>query len=84
MNQYLQEVLGEDTVMSNISDNQQVIITTTIADTNPCQLHLMTSYGEARDGQPGPVIFRMIHNIDGAMIYKESFHIILKYSMIST
>ena len=54
MSQYLQEVLGEDTVMSNTSNNQRVIVTTTIANTNPCQLHLMTSYGEARDGQPGP------------------------------
>jgi calcium-independent phospholipase A2 len=50
---FLKDVLGEDTVMSDLKD-KRVIITSTLADRVPSQLHLMTSYGEPRDDQKGP------------------------------
>ena len=53
MDKYLQEMVGEDTRMSHPID-QRLIITTTLANVSPSKLHLMTNYGEERDGQAGP------------------------------
>lgn len=51
--QYLQDSLGEDTVMADLETNR-VIITSTLADRDPSMLHLLTNYGGPRDGQKGP------------------------------
>ena len=45
--------VGADTVMTDIK-HPRIIVTTTLADRIPCSLHLITNYGEARDGQKGP------------------------------
>ena len=50
---YITDIVGENTVMSDLKDGR-MIITSTIANVSPNKLHLMTSYGEARDGQKGP------------------------------
>ena len=44
---------GVDTVMADI-EYPRIIITSTLADRIPCELHLVTNYGEARNGQKGP------------------------------
>ena len=49
----LVDLLGEHTVMTDIQQ-PRVVVTATMADRNPCQLHLMTNYGVSRDGQLGP------------------------------
>ena len=54
MAHYLQELFGEDTVMSDLEEGKRIVITSTLADRNPSQLHLMTNYGAPRDGQKGP------------------------------
>jgi calcium-independent phospholipase A2 len=53
---YLQETFGNDTRMADkvIKDPLKMIITGTLADRSPSKLHLMTNYGDARDGQLGP------------------------------
>ena len=50
---YMFEHFGQNTVLSDL-ERQQVIIGTVIANVSPNQLHLMTSYGEPRDGKAGP------------------------------
>ena len=45
--------LGADTVMADI-EYPRIIITSALADRIPCELHLVTNYGEARNGQKGP------------------------------
>lgn len=45
--------VGENTVMTDIK-HPRIIVTTTLADKIPCRIHLITNYGEARDGQKGP------------------------------
>ena len=45
--------LGTDAVMADI-EHPRSIITTVLADRVPAQLHLVTNYGEARNGQKGP------------------------------
>ena len=54
IDQYLKDVLGEETTMADLKAPHRMIITATLADRNPNKLHLMTSYGESRDGQLGP------------------------------
>lgn len=54
MDRYLKELYGEGAVMADIGQQQKVIIVTTLADTIPSRIHLMTSYGAGRDGHPGP------------------------------
>ena len=44
---------GADTVMADI-EYPRIIITSTLADRIPCELHLVTNYGEPRNGQKGP------------------------------
>ena len=53
LKRYITDKVGEDTVMSDLQDGK-FIVTSTIANVSPNKLHLMTSYGEARDGQKGP------------------------------
>ena len=53
INDLLKDVLGENTVMADLEE-QRVIVLTTLANYSPCKLHLMTSYGDARDKQIGP------------------------------
>lgn len=50
---FLKEVLGEDGVMSDVQ-TPRVMAMSTLADVSPCKLHLVTNYGEERDGQLGP------------------------------
>ncbi len=50
---YLHEGIGESTVMSDLEDSH-IIITSAIATVSPNILHLMTNYGQPRDGQSGP------------------------------
>ena len=50
---YLYEGIGESVVMSDLEDNN-IIITSAIATVSPNILHLMTNYGQPRDGQAGP------------------------------
>ena len=50
---YIIETVGEDKVLSE-AKNGNLIVTTTLANVSPNKLHLMTSYGEARDNQLGP------------------------------
>ena len=47
------ERFGESTVMSDL-EHQNMIITAVKADISPNKLHLMTNYGEPRDGKAGP------------------------------
>ena len=46
-------VFGADTVMADV-EYPRIIITSTLADRIPCELHLVTNYGEPRNGQKGP------------------------------
>ena len=45
--------LGSNTLMADVV-YPRMIVTTTLADRIPCELHLVTNYGEARNGQKGP------------------------------
>ena len=47
------QTYGEDAVMSDLK-GPRIIIMTSLGDRNPPKLHLMTNYGEARDGEKGP------------------------------
>ncbi len=53
LKEYIVEIVGESTPMSAVKSGN-TIITGTIANVSPNKLHLMTSYGKARDGQLGP------------------------------
>ena len=50
---FITDIVGEETTMSALKRGN-LIVTTTIANVRPNKLHLMTSYGEPRDGKPGP------------------------------
>ena len=50
---YLVDLVKEETTLSDLKEGN-MIVTTTIANVSPNKLHLMTSYGEARDNQLGP------------------------------
>ena len=54
MEQYLQDAVGEDTVMSDLDTDQRIIIMSTLANCDPWKLHLITNYGKPRDEQKGP------------------------------
>ena len=54
MNKFLIDIFGREKVMGDLKGPQRVIVTTTLANRDPNKLHLMTNYGEARDGQLGP------------------------------
>ena len=54
IDQFLQDIFGPERVMGDLEPSQRMIITATLADRSPNKLHLMTSYGESRDGHPGP------------------------------
>ncbi len=45
--------LGESRVMTDVT-SPKIIVTATLAKTIPPKLHLITNYGEARDGELGP------------------------------
>ena len=45
--------LGESRVMADVT-SPKIIVTATLAKTIPPKLHLITNYGEARDGELGP------------------------------
>ena len=47
------QAYGDDAVMSDLK-GPRIIITTSLGDRNPPKLHLMTSYGEARNNEKGP------------------------------
>ena len=49
----IKSTLGEERVMADVT-TPRCIITSTLANTIPPKLHLITNYGEARDGQLGP------------------------------
>jgi calcium-independent phospholipase A2 len=49
----LEDLVDTSLVMSDVQQ-PRVIITTTLAECVPPILHLLTNYGEARDGQKGP------------------------------
>ena len=53
VNQYMKDVFSEEKLLSEVKE-PKVIITTTLADRNPPELHLMCNYGEPRQGQKGP------------------------------
>lgn len=53
LQQYIKQAVGSDTVMADLEE-KDIIIATTIATVSPNKLHLMTNYGEARDGQLDP------------------------------
>ena len=53
LQQYIKQAVGSDTVMADLEE-KDIIIATTIATVSPNKLHLMTNYGEARDGLLGP------------------------------
>ena len=52
-NHNTQQTYGKDALMTDIT-TPRVIIPTVMADTNPPVLHLMTNYGEARNGVKPP------------------------------
>lgn len=55
MDVMMQEIFTEDMSMADLHPSQpHVIITASLAERTPYELHLMTSYGEPRDGQAGP------------------------------
>ena len=75
MDQFLQEILGEETVMSDLKD-QRVIVMSTLADRNPCVLHIISNYGESRDEQKGPderKVWEAARITSAAPIYFPSF-----------
>jgi calcium-independent phospholipase A2 len=77
MDQYLQDIFGIDRLMNDISQSQKMIITGTLANRNPNKLHLMTSYGESRDGHPGPnhrKIWEAVRISSAAPIYFPPFN----------
>ena len=51
---YLFDHFGEDTVLSDLREDKKIMVTTTMADISPYELHIMSSYGEPRDGKLGP------------------------------
>ena len=51
---FISELVGAEKVLSDINGESNIIVTTTLANVSPNQLHLMTSYGEPRDDQLGP------------------------------
>ena len=53
VNYTIQQTLGKDTLMKDYP-TPRVIIPTVLANHNPPVLHLMTNYGEARNGQKPP------------------------------
>ena len=53
LKEFITDVVGKTTVMSDLPEGN-MIITATIANTCPSKLHLMTNYGERRDGLLGP------------------------------
>ena len=54
MNKFFIDIFGKNKVMRDLTGSQRVIVTTALANRDPNKLHLMTNYGEARDGQLGP------------------------------
>lgn len=52
--EFVTDAFGEATVMSDLPKGKNIIVTATIANTSPNKLHLMTNYGEKRDGLSGP------------------------------
>ena len=53
LKEFVTGVVGETTIMSDLPEGN-MIITATVANTCPSKLHLMTNYGERRDGLLGP------------------------------
>ena len=75
MDQFLQEILGEETVMSDLKD-QRVIVMSTLADRSPSVLHIMSNYGGPRDEQKGPderKVWEAARITSAAPIYFPSF-----------
>ena len=50
----LQDVFGKSKTMAELEPPQRVIVTASLAHITPFELHLMTNYGKARNGQAGP------------------------------
>ena len=53
VDEHYQKIYGATKTMSDIKD-RNVTIMTTMATTNPPKLHIMSNYGEPRDGMLGP------------------------------
>ena len=53
VNRVFQDVFGTTLTMSSITE-RNVAVMTTIGSTAPPNLHIMSNYGDARDGQAGP------------------------------
>lgn len=54
MDKVLQGFFTKDRTMVDLDPSCRMIITSSLASVSPYKLHLMTSYGEARDEQAGP------------------------------
>lgn len=54
MDSTLQDLFTEELTMTDLNPRQRVIVTATLAEYSPYELHLMTSYGEPRNRQAGP------------------------------
>lgn len=50
----LQQAFSKHRTMADLDPSRRVILTASLAHVIPFELHLMTSYGEARDGHAGP------------------------------
>jgi calcium-independent phospholipase A2 len=53
VNHFCQKVFSKDGFLSDVT-TPRVIVTTTLANCSPPELHLMCNYGESRQGQKGP------------------------------
>lgn len=55
MDVMMQEMFSEEMSLADLPPTQpRVIVTASLAEYTPYDLHLMTNYGESRDGQAGP------------------------------
>ena len=53
VNRFCQKVFSKDILLSDVT-TPKVIVTTTLANRSPPELHLMCNYGKPRQGQKGP------------------------------
>ena len=54
MNRFLQDIFTKERAMADLDIDCRVIVTSALGNVSPYKLHLLTSYGEPRNGLAGP------------------------------
>ena len=54
MDKFLQDIFTKERAMADLDIDCRVIVTSALGNVSPYKLHLLTSYGEPRDGLAGP------------------------------